>query len=235
MSTLLFGSLYLLIVLFGYSLSQPKKASLFVRTLMGLAAPVALFLSIGPSFLTHGKIHLQGGPIIPAIEICICFLGGYYGGRIKDKTSGAGVAIGGFVAGLLVHFLFGRVLFVYGGLVSACETNLKNMGTSLEMYAIDWSGQCPQDLGQLTPNYLRSLPECPAAGEVTYKYVQGPDAPGNNDDHKDYFFLACQGSSHKAAGRPQDFPQYDKVRGLSAIPGGRPPTPWYEWYAKRYY
>lgn len=43
---------------------------------------------------------------------------------------------------------------------SGCRSNLKNIGTALEMYSTDFEGRYPRELGQLTPNYLKTIPNC---------------------------------------------------------------------------
>ena len=55
-----------------------------------------------------------------------------------------------------------------GGMLTACKSNLKNIGTACAMYAADNKGQFPRSLWLLTPNYLKSIPTCPAAGRDTY-------------------------------------------------------------------
>ena len=55
-----------------------------------------------------------------------------------------------------------------GGVFTACKSNCKNIGTALEMYSTDWEGKYPSDMASLIPNYLKVIPECPAAGTDTY-------------------------------------------------------------------
>lgn len=43
---------------------------------------------------------------------------------------------------------------------TACRSNLKNLGTALEMYSTDHEGRFPAALSALTPGYLKSLPRC---------------------------------------------------------------------------
>jgi serine/threonine-protein kinase len=87
-----------------------------------------------------------------------------------------------------------------------CESNLKNIGTALEMFSTDHSGHYPSKLDELTPNYLKSLPSCPAAGEMTYAYdsAQRPDA----------FTVNCGGWNHKDAHVALNYPYYDSFTGL---------------------
>lgn len=54
------------------------------------------------------------------------------------------------------------------GQYSSCLSNLKNVGTALEMYSTDAAGRYPARLAQLVPNYLVSIPTCPTAGRDTY-------------------------------------------------------------------
>ncbi|MGV8120333.1 MAG: hypothetical protein AB2L14_11280 [Candidatus Xenobiia bacterium LiM19] len=57
--------------------------------------------------------------------------------------------------------------------LTTIKSNLKNMGTALEMYSADHKGLYPEKLEQLTPGYLKTLP--PIAYNVkagTEKYYQ---------------------------------------------------------------
>ena len=48
------------------------------------------------------------------------------------------------------------------GKLTRCTSNLRVIGTALEMYSTDWSGRYPRELAKLTPNYLKTMPTCPA-------------------------------------------------------------------------
>lgn len=98
--------------------------------------------------------------------------------------------------------------------LTACKSNLKNVATALEMYSTDWSGHYTDDLDKLVPNYLREIPECPAAEKVTYKetFQTGPDAPLNEANFQDYFYLECNGNHHSE--NAENHPQYTSVIGL---------------------
>lgn len=98
-----------------------------------------------------------------------------------------------------------------GGVLTACKSNLKNLGTAQEMYSTDWSGHYTSDLGQLTPNYLKILPECPGAGKVTYKLQTGPDVPGNETGFNNFYSFECSGRNHAWAAIPQGYPRYDSM------------------------
>lgn len=63
-----------------------------------------------------------------------------------------------------------------GSYLTFCNSHLGQIGQAFEMYSTDFSGKYPTALQQLTPNYLKTLPECDAAGKVTYTFesVQVP-------------------------------------------------------------
>ena len=101
-----------------------------------------------------------------------------------------------------------------GGLLSHCKSELKNIGTAMEMYSTDWSGKYPTSLGQLTPKYLKTIPECPWAGEVTYTLQTGLNVAYNSRGFRDYYFVQCEGENHTAVSVPPNYPQYDGIQGL---------------------
>ena len=94
------------------------------------------------------------------------------------------------------------------GQLVACKSNLKNIGTALEMYSVDNSGRYPTRLSQLTPDYLRLVPTCPAAGSDTYS--EGYACTSKPDGYT----VRCKGSHHEAVGYPADFPAYTSGAGL---------------------
>jgi len=95
---------------------------------------------------------------------------------------------------------------------TSCKSNLKNIGTAFEMYSTDWSGSYPATLEQLTPRYLKTIPECSAAGEVTYRSTRS--VAYNSPGFEDYYFIWCAGDAHHPAGLPWGYPQYDGISGL---------------------
>lgn len=52
--------------------------------------------------------------------------------------------------------------------LTQCKSNLKNIGTAMEMYSTDCGGRFPHDASCLTPNYLKRIPTCPTVGSDTY-------------------------------------------------------------------
>jgi prepilin-type N-terminal cleavage/methylation domain-containing protein len=117
------------------------------------------------------------------------------------------IAIIAILAAILVpNFIRARAQ----GQLTACKSNLKNIGTALEMYSTDNSGRFPTVLSQLSPNYLKTLPTCPSLGSVTYTgsgfaSASSPDA----------YTVLCVGNNHGGAGLSANFPQYTSVQGLN--------------------
>lgn len=97
-----------------------------------------------------------------------------------------------------------------------CKTNLKDLGTAMEMYSTDYDGHYPSQLQMLTPNYLAELPSCPNS-DGQYQLKTLPDAPGNDSGFEDYYYIFCAGQNHQAAGEGKDQPAY----GQSALPRER--------------
>ncbi len=101
------------------------------------------------------------------------------------------------------------------GQLTACKSNLKNIGTAMEMYSTDWGGKYPTNgKVSLTPNYLKTVPDCPAAGTDTYTMEIGLKATYNTMSFEDYYFVYCSGHNHKSVSLPQNYPQYSGIVGL---------------------
>lgn len=122
------------------------------------------------------------------------------------------IAIIAILAAILVpNFIRARAQ----GQLTACKSNLKNIGTALEMYSTDWSGKYPTATLVLTPNYLKTIPECPAAASVTYVAVFGSSATLNETtNYQDYYYVDCQGANHTAVSISGNYPAYNGVQGL---------------------
>jgi hypothetical protein len=80
------------------------------------------------------------------------------------------------------------------GQTAACKSNLKNLGTALEMYSTDNAGHYPGSMAQLSPNYYKTIPTCPAAGKDTYSESY---KVGVNPDS--YSFSCSQKQAHDLA------------------------------------
>ena len=129
------------------------------------------------------------------------------------------IAIIAILAAILVpNFIRARAQ----GQLTACKSNLKNIGTAMEMYSTDWGGKYPDPAqggpgvpGGLTPNYLKTIPECPAAGSDTYSAaVQFGVLVYNTAGFQDYYFVQCAADNHKAVSVSPGYPQYDGIQGL---------------------
>ena len=122
------------------------------------------------------------------------------------------IAIIAILAAILVpNFIRARAQ----GQLTACKSNLKNIGTAMEMYSTDWSGKYPTaGMNLLTPNYLKTIPECPAAGTVTYTALFGSGSAYNTSGFQDYYFIQCAGNNHTSVSVPANYPQYDGIQGL---------------------
>lgn len=106
---------------------------------------------------------------------------------------------------MLPNLLRGRTQGQY----TACQANMKNIGTALEMYFTDHTGHYPNSIGELTPEYLRMIPQCPSAGEDTYSKTY------KSTKDPDYFEFHCSGHHHDAVGVGSNYPQYNSRRGLT--------------------
>jgi prepilin-type N-terminal cleavage/methylation domain-containing protein len=118
------------------------------------------------------------------------------------------IAIISILASILVpNFIRARAQ----GQFTACKSNLKNIGTAVEMYSTDNAGRFPTVAGDLTPNYLKIVPTCPSAGGDTYtggfSTASAPDA----------YTIVCAGENHATVGQDVDFPQYTSVQGLITL------------------
>ncbi len=101
-----------------------------------------------------------------------------------------------------------------GGQLAACESNLKNLATALEMYATDNGGNYPPTLDCLIctvgipGGYMKTIPICPSSrAKKSYLYIRS-DTPDN-------FTLWCSyPDAHKNAGLKTGWPQYTPGQGL---------------------
>ena len=117
------------------------------------------------------------------------------------------IAIIAILAAILVpNFIRARAQ----GQLTACKSNLKNIGTALEMYSTDNGGRFPTTATGLTPNYLKTIPTCPSIGSNTYN--GGFSAASNPDAYT----VVCSGTNHSGVGQGAAYPQYTSTQGLIA-------------------
>lgn len=90
-----------------------------------------------------------------------------------------------------------------GGQLTSCKSNLKNMATAMEMYADNHGGELPRHLADLTPHYLKIIPNCPSTQRDDYAYSRRGQS----------YTLACFGE-HQRYGVPLSYPRYSSQEGL---------------------
>lgn len=162
-----------------------------------ICLPVGLWRIAVGAYRRQGETALQGVGLI-VMGLASVFFGMVFGPRpgFRDRSQGQ---------------------------LTACKSNLKNLGTALEMYSTDWEGHYPSSLQAVTPNYLKTIPECPAAGTMTYRAAFGPKAPLNPDNHlEDYYYLECYGQNHSQVGVTGNYPAYNGIEGLIEREPGPP-------------
>ncbi|MBI3928394.1 MAG: hypothetical protein HY319_22825 [Armatimonadetes bacterium] len=97
------------------------------------------------------------------------------------------------------------------GQLTACKSNLKNIGIALDMYSTDNGGYYPWRLTELTPEYLKTIPTCPRAGSDTYGDTY-------RRSRLNLYTVCCGGGNHEGAGIVGDYPLYSSAQGLVERP-----------------
>ena len=108
-----------------------------------------------------------------------------------------------------------------------CESNLKNLGTAVEMFAVDNNGKLPGSLEDLTPEYLKEIPRCMNSlkkGSFAarhYQKLHGISTEGykyevSNRDKR--YTVYCKGTTHSFFNYPENYPQYTSSEGLMRRP-----------------
>ncbi len=89
-----------------------------------------------------------------------------------------------------------------------CMSNLKNIGTALEMYSTDFEGRYPTSSAPLAPDYLKEIPRCPANPDgYSFQMASNPDL----------YTVVC-GGHHHGKYNAEGYPQYNSVTGLNKNP-----------------
>jgi hypothetical protein len=106
------------------------------------------------------------------------------------------------------------------GRLTACSSNEKNIAIAIEMYGTDYAGSYPADLAELTPNYLKTIPLCPARDDdlsVPVGLLWPPEPPDYSYTLRDGgFTISCPGTRHRTAQiRLPNYPLYDSETGLT--------------------
>ena len=100
-----------------------------------------------------------------------------------------------------------------GGDFNHCQSNLKSIGTELEMYSTDHNGKYPKKMVFLTPNYLVEIPACPSTTS-SKGYINSYRVSEKGINYSFY----CAGLNHKFVGVPGNYPLYNSWNGLQAKP-----------------
>jgi hypothetical protein len=132
-------------------------------------------------------------------------------GNLEEEEPSSLVVVGAREAATLEQavatFAGGMQRAAGQGQFTACKSNLINIAMALEMASTDRRGRYPRKLAELTPDYLRTIPTCPASGRDTYSTGFWSSM------NPDYYEVACTGS-HPAVGVESGFPRYNSIQGL---------------------
>lgn len=91
-------------------------------------------------------------------------------------------------------------------LVRQCESNETDIGTAVLMFCVEHEGRYPASLQELSPSFLRVVPNCPASREP---YVLKTMTPKESDwEEPRGFIIVCPGHARKDIGLRENYPQY---------------------------
>lgn len=99
------------------------------------------------------------------------------------------------------------------GSMTKCQSNCKNIGIALEMYAEKNNGSFPRSLTMLTPSYLRFIPACDSS-KTNQGYIESYRVSG---DLRAFTFY-CPDEDHKKYGITKNIPRYNSRKGLKNRP-----------------
>lgn len=94
--------------------------------------------------------------------------------------------------------------------LSACESNLRNFATALELYARDNNNAFPTQFTALSPSYLKAIPRCPSCVD-NVNYINGYTSAALPDRYT----MTCSGSNHIDCDIPVNRPMYTLDGSLS--------------------
>ncbi len=136
--------------------------------------------------------------------------------HFRSRGVGSSQLMGGLVVGTAAVGVPNFAKAKSQGQLTACKSNLKNIGTALEMWSTDNNGNYPESMAPLAPDYLRYIPICPAAEadtySATYRLIK-------SEKHGyTYYEVYCKGHHHERAGVEADYPRYNGESGLIERP-----------------
>ena len=136
--------------------------------------------------------------------------------HLRSRGVGSSQLMGGFVVATAAVGVPNFAKARSQGQLSACKSNLKNIGTALEMWSVDNNGEYPKSMAVLAPGYLRMIPTCPAAEADTYSETYRLI---KSEEHGyTYYEVYCKGSHHERVGCPENYPRYNGESGLMETP-----------------
>lgn len=95
-----------------------------------------------------------------------------------------------------------------GGEYTGCQSNCMKLSEALDKYAVDHDDRYPPSLSSLSPDYIKEIPRCSAAGKDIYS--------GTYQVSSDFFSCSfyCQGDIHAGVGVLTDYPRFNSDYGL---------------------
>lgn len=183
--------------------SEPAQ---YIFTLLSMFTMAAIFLcpAAGLCFSIAGAIKAQKNINISYEPV--------------NEAIGCNVIIGGFLLFIIFFMYPGFRSARESGKLAACESNIKNIATALEMYHTDYNKLYPDSLEKiLEPSgngYMKCIPECPNKKTGIVPWGKKPHAYEYivSKDHKN-FTISCPGI-HEYAGVKTGYPKYDPGQGL---------------------
>jgi hypothetical protein len=95
----------------------------------------------------------------------------------------------------------------YRAKYTGCVSNLRNLATAMNQYIVE-KKVYPDQLTELTPNYIQVIPTCPSAQASSY--IQGYEKASEPER----FTLRCGGTHHSDMGLRENEPWYNFETGL---------------------
>ena len=171
-------------------------------------------LAVGMYWSLSSSPKLIGSPqgLYAAIAGALCLAAIFQAIFRKALPAGAPPLIGslGLVLYFLVYNMFGRDAARGQGRYTACLSNLRNLGQTLDLYAADSQGQYPPTLAHLVQSgRLKKIPVCFGSSEERRDGVPESYSPGYEHSAKGYT-LFCSGRSHADIGIAPDHPVVTK-------------------------
>lgn len=100
------------------------------------------------------------------------------------------------------------------GRLTGCKTNMRNIATAVQVYAVENASRYPTTLTILpTTRAISAIPTCPSAGN-NLAYINGYVASSNPDAYT----IVCTGNNHGELNIPACYPQYTGQAGYQEKP-----------------